>query len=133
LKPVLNLAKSKGLKATLISNKILVGGKSYGVDQIKDLPPDLNPENDCIVQDSNIMCFFGRHTQLSNFYKSHFILNGQHYNCVEQCLQSRKAEVMGCDSIAQQILHIDDPAEQKSKARGSKATLRFRMKWLLQK
>ena len=94
LKPVLSLAKSKGLKATLIANKILIESKSYSVDQIKDLPPDLNPEKECIIQDSNTVCFFGRHTPLSNFYKSHFVLNGHHYNCAEQFLQCRKTEVM---------------------------------------
>ena len=58
LKPVLSLAQSKGFKARLIANKILVEGKSYNVDQIKDLPPYLNPEKECVVQDLKTVCFF---------------------------------------------------------------------------
>ena len=33
---------------------------------------------------------------------------------MDKCMQSRKANYMGCDKIAKNILHTDDPTVQKS-------------------
>ena len=86
LRPVLSVAKSNGSKTSLIDNKIRVNGKLYGADQMTDLPLALNPELGCIHESKDNVCFFGRYTPLSNFYKCTFKVNGLTYNCIEQYL-----------------------------------------------
>ena len=120
LKPVLSAAKSSGAKATLVGNKIRVEGKLYSADQIDDLPPEIIPERGCTSENKDVLCFFGRYSPLSNFYKCSFNFNGRSYNCIEQFLQSRKAELLGDDATAQKILRQEDPADQKRIAKNLK-------------
>ena len=117
LRPVLAAAKSKGIKASLVAEKVRINDKFYGVDQIKDLPPDLNPEKGCIHENDDTICFYGRYTPLSNFFKCDLTVNGQKYNCVEQFVQSRKAEILNADATAQRILLTSDPVDQKALTR----------------
>jgi hypothetical protein len=56
LKPILTVAKAKGATASLMPNKIKVDGKIYGVNQIKDLPP----QQACERINDSLVCFFGR-------------------------------------------------------------------------
>ena len=120
LKPVLSTAKALGKQATFVADKVKVDGKIYGVDDIKDLPPNLNPQATCTKQYDNMVCFFGRYSPLSNFYNSNFNVDGQHYNCIEQYLQSKRAELMGADQIATKILTLQDPADQQHEGRKSR-------------
>lgn len=113
LRPVLSVAIAKGSKATLVANKLKVDGKLYSADQINDLPHDLDPEKGCIVENRATVCFFGRYTPLSNFSKCEITVLGRHFNCIEQYLQYRKAEILKSDVIAQRILKLNDPVDQK--------------------
>jgi ribA/ribD-fused uncharacterized protein len=122
LKPVLMAAKSSGKKAIFVANKLLIDGKLYSVEQMQDLPQELNPERGCIIENNNTICFFGRYTPLSNFHMCNFSLNGRTYNCIEQFLQTRKAEILGHEVAAQKILSAVDPIDQKQLARTIKDT-----------
>ena len=122
LKPVLSAARAKGAKATLVGNKIRVEDKIYSANQIADLPPEINPERGCTTENKETLCFFGRYSPLSNFYKCSFNLNGRSYNCMEQFLQTRKAEILGDDATAQKILRQEDPVDQRHSTKNLKDT-----------
>ena len=68
-----------------------------------------------------MLAFFGRYSPLSNFNKCNIVVEGRHFNCVEQFAQCRKAETLGDEVTAQKICKTDDPADQKALARTIKA------------
>jgi ribA/ribD-fused uncharacterized protein len=111
--PVMAAARSQNIKAMFVSDKIRVDGHTYGVNDIHRLPANLNPEQGCIKESEDTICFFGKHTPLSNFYDCKFKVDGHEFNCVEQFLQKSKAEIMGSDETAAKILVETDPAIQK--------------------
>jgi ribA/ribD-fused uncharacterized protein len=117
LRPVVRAARANGLKATLVANKVKVDGRVYGVDQMKQLPDKCNPEQSCFKENGDTICFFGRYTPLSNFYPSTYNLAGTQYNCMEQFIQQRKAEVLGSDEIAHKIMNIENPEQQQKLGR----------------
>ena len=41
---------------------------------------------------------------LSQWYQCPFVIEGQYYNCAEQCMMAEKARIFGDDEIRQQIL-----------------------------
>jgi ribA/ribD-fused uncharacterized protein len=120
LMPIFNRAKLKGAKASMVNDKIRINGNLYGVNDLHLLPPEFSPEQACVSEKRNVICFFGRYTPLSNFYKCQFVVDGQEYNCLEQYLQKSKAEFLHDDITAQKILTLSDPADQKSAARNIK-------------
>jgi ribA/ribD-fused uncharacterized protein len=120
LRPVFTAAKSQGKKASFVGNKLKVDGRLYGVSDVNTLPANLNPEQSCIKQNSDLICFFGRYTPFSNFYRCDITVEGHKYNCVEQYLQHKKAANMGDDIIAQKVLTLADPATQKYEGKKAK-------------
>ena len=79
LRPVMNVALAKGARATFVGNKAKIDGKIYGVDDIDNLPSDLDPMHSCTVEDDNMLAFFGRHSPLSNFNKCDIVVEGRHF------------------------------------------------------
>ena len=55
------------------------------------------------------MCFFGRCTHISHFYKYECLVDGQVYNCIEQYIQKTKAEILHDDITALKILTLNHP------------------------
>ncbi len=58
LRPLLITAKSKGMKSTMVGNKVAINSKLFGVEDINSLPPDLDPAQACITENDNVLCFF---------------------------------------------------------------------------
>ena len=65
---------------------------------------------------NNKYTFFwsGPHSQ---WYPSEFIVNGQKFNCCEQFMMYMKARLFGDDYIAEKILDVNSPKEQKALGR----------------
>jgi ribA/ribD-fused uncharacterized protein len=111
--PVMKAAKAAGLKSTLIMDKVKIEGKMYSTDQLNELPDRCNLSISCQKQSDKVMCFFGRYSPLSNFYKCSFTLDGTTYNCSEQFIQQKRCEYLGQEAQAQRILAATDPSTQK--------------------
>ena len=117
LKQVLRVARERDETAHLYVNKLRYKSRLYGVNDLHKLPPEVNPESSCTADDPNTLVFFGRHSYLSNFHPTKIELENTQYNCVEQFLQSQKAELMGDDATAARIRAEEDPAKQKALGR----------------
>ena len=126
LMPVMMAARANKKKAIFIKDKIKVEGQLYGEHDISKLPANLNPEQGCIRESKDTICFFGKHTPLSNFYMCPIKVDGHSYNCVEQYLQKSKAETMQDDEVAIKIMAESDPAKQKGLAKTIKGDIK---KW----
>jgi ribA/ribD-fused uncharacterized protein len=113
LMPVMMAARTNKKKVMFIKDKLKVEGHIYGVNDMSKLPDYLNPEQGCIKQSRDTLCFFSRHTPLSNFYQCPIKVEDHVYNCVEQYLQKLKAETMGDEETAIKIMSEIDPTKQK--------------------
>ena len=113
LMPVVKAARSSGLKASLVMNKALIDGSTYGIHNLHKLPAKCNPETACTKITDKTVCYFGRYSPLSNFHIAPFKVDSVYFNCMEQFLQKSRAELLKRDDIAQQILATDDPLAQK--------------------
>ena len=113
LKPVMAAAWANEKKAVFVKDKLKVDGHLYSVKDMKTLPVHLNPELGCVKESPETIAFFGKHTPLSNFYISPFKMDSIQYNCVEQYLQRCKAELMGNEEVAVQVMRESNPAKQK--------------------
>ncbi|KAK2146076.1 hypothetical protein LSH36_633g01002 [Paralvinella palmiformis] len=111
--PVMKAAKAAGLKSTLIMDTVKVEGTIYSTDQLDELPDKCNLSISCQKQNDKAVCFFGRYSPLSNFYKCSFTLEGITYNCSEELIQQNRSKCLGQEGQAQWILVTSDLSTQK--------------------
>ena len=110
LYPILKVAKGKKMKASLQYDQLKIDGVKFSVDNLDTLPQDLSP-----TQTKNgITCFFTGGSPLSNFHKVNFNLDGETYDCVERCLQLRKAQLAQRPQDVKRIKHAIGPAQCKT-------------------
>lgn len=57
------------------------------------------------------------HPECSQFYKSHFVIDGIEFNCTEQWMHWKKAVVFGDHEVASQTLKAKSPFDQKKLGR----------------
>ena len=68
----------------------------------------------------NVICFHNPDEEngyLSNWYLSHFTVNGIDFSSIEQFMMYQKAICFGDESVAEQILKTDDVARIKELGR----------------
>ena len=63
---------------------LVLDNKLYTVDNVEDLPVDLQPIQLCEKRNEDSVVFFGEHSPLSNFHKVDIHYEGNTFNCVEQ-------------------------------------------------
>ncbi|KAK2139409.1 hypothetical protein LSH36_1807g00017 [Paralvinella palmiformis] len=106
-------AKQNNKRAFFQGDKLKIDGQLYSVQDLPHLPTDIHTEQGCIREKGDVICFFSRHTPLSNYQLCSFIFDTFEFTSVEQYLQGSKAQVMGDDVIAERILPANNPARQK--------------------
>ena len=80
-----------------------------GEHEVKDCP-----KNDGSRSNKDVFCFMSEKSPLSNFnMKFPIHLQGQYYNCNEQFIQSKKAELFGDQLSYDEIMKSDDPRQMK--------------------
>ena len=118
LRPIWQEArKMQEFKGKVFMNvdKLVLNGHTYTVDQLHRLPQNLQPESIATkVIDDKYVCFWGRDSVFSNFYRSPFTLGGKSYTCVEQYIMHQKALLFKDQEKAEHIMVADDPAEHKA-------------------
>ncbi len=89
---MLTAAKQSGKKTIFIGDKLKVNGKLYGVNDVNNLPADLNPQKTCTKSSNNMILFFWKHSFLSNFYTCDISIDNQKYTQSEQYNQQKKGQ-----------------------------------------
>ena len=94
LLPVLKaakLCKDYKKKCRLGNDKVVINGRKYGIDNLHQLPKEIDPFAITSKSDNNCIGFFGALNPLSNFYETKFIVAGVEYLSSEQFIQAQKA------------------------------------------
>ena len=123
LKPILRAANTKTgycKKCQLEGDHLVIKGKHYTHDNIEELPEDLSGYKITSKEDSDTIGFFGELNPLSNFHRSHFIVNNHWFHCTEQYIQHKKAKFFNDKPTALKIMASDSAMECKQLARNIK-------------
>lgn len=107
------LQPSKYSGITVRDFKIRVNGTWYGVNEVRKLPPDLQPEVIYTPRSESSVVFFTKQSPLSNHHTSNFKIDGTSYTCVEQYLAYHRATLQGNEDLAKQAFQSNNPADHK--------------------
>ena len=105
-------------------DKVVIQGKDYSLNNLHELPEDLNAFKVSSKSSDDTVGFFGEINPLSNFHPAKFIVDGQTYISSEQYIQATKASyfddfdsyqrIMGCKTsfdckqLAWSIQNVDN-------------------------
>ncbi len=113
LSHTLTLAKTADKRATMVKDKLIFKGAAYDADKIPsevlmlgEAGPGAKVVNGCV-------CFSGRASPFSNFYKSPFRVEGKLFKTNEHYYQYHKAKYAEDEMTAADILAEGDPAKVK--------------------
>ena len=109
LLPILRAAKKMDKykdQSRMNYDKVVIQRKDYSLNNLHELPDDLNTFKVSSKSNEDTVGFFGEINPLSNFHPAKFIVDGQEYISSEQYIQSAKAhyfkdfdsyqKIMGC-------------------------------------
>ena len=109
-------------------DKLSINRKQYSVNNLEDLPKELNPAKISTQTVGEVTIFFTRDSPLSNHYMgAPFEVLGKKFSCTEQCYFYTKAMEYGDEYIAKEIMKQSDPAEMMRL--GRRATNHNKTKW----
>ena len=87
-------------------DKVVIDGKDYTMQNLHELPEEINSFKATSKSDDDTVGFFGEANPLSNFHPARFTFNGETYISTEQFIQATKAsffndtasytQIMGC-------------------------------------
>ena len=72
-------------------DKIIIKGKPYSMENLDELPSDLEIFKIISKESKDAVAFFGELNPLSNFHPATFNLGENSYHCSEQFIQHTKA------------------------------------------
>ena len=119
LKPILKAAGKNPQYRNCISmksDKLLFKGDLLSVNNLHQLPVDINPRTLAEVKTDDVLIFGGINSdyyELSNYYGCDITYQNRKFNSIEQCYQHSKAVMFGDTRAATAILRATDPGEQK--------------------
>ena len=116
LRPILRLAKSLPQyreKSKMVSDKLIINGISYGIDNIHTLPLELAAYKAAEKLNETHLVFAGELSPYSNLHKSPFTINGQEFHSSEQWIQYQKALAFGDSYTANLILQTESALDCK--------------------
>ena len=87
--------------------------RSYNVNNLNQLPEELNVFKVTTKENENTVGFFGGINTLSNFYPSTFLYDGIQYISSEQLIQANKTKFFGDLDTYNQILSCSTSLECK--------------------
>ena len=114
LQPILKRARLLNHHAILKGDRIVIDKRSYSINQLHQLPLELQPAHAATRQVEDVLAFFTGATPLSNFYKTNVEIDGQTYSSVEQYFQYSKAVFTENLEKANKILESSQPARCKA-------------------
>ena len=117
LRPILQAAKNKPkykTRSRMEDDKVVIKGKHYGLDNLDELPSDLEAFKVTSRENQDIIGFFGELNPLSNFHPAEFTVGDKTYHCSEQFIQESKALFFNDHDTAERIMDTTTAAECKS-------------------
>lgn len=113
LSHTLKLARSADKKATLKNDNLIFKGKSYQADNIPSEVLMLGEAGPGARVINGQVCFSGRASPFSNFFRAPFVADGKTFETNEHYYQYNKAKASKDDRAAAAILADRDPARAK--------------------
>ena len=108
-------------KRVLLPNgKLVLNNQVFTTESLDKLPDPLKPESISVKQNDSTVVFWSRHSIFSNFYPARFTTEGKNFNCSEQYMWFKCAELFQDKDSARAIMSESDPAKQKAVSRGIK-------------
>ena len=110
LRALYKLALSDGRNDVRLSgNSLFIGSRKYSHSDIKRLPHNLSLERATLVSKGDNIGYHSRHAFLSTMYNAKLTVDKVEFTSVEQGYQYHKACFMKDNSLANRILHTEDP------------------------
>ena len=119
LLPILKAARDTDKyrkRSRMEEDKVVIKGKHYGLNNLDELPEDLETFKITTKEDDNTLAFFGELNPLSNFHPARFSMNETVYSSSEQYIQHTKALFFKDNKTAEAILAASTPHECKDLA-----------------
>ena len=101
-------------KVNLVADKLFIGGKSFDVNNLDELPDELSPHSASTPTDGQTVAFFTKNSQFSNHHPCWFEIDGIRYTSGEQWLMAQKADLFDDRASKAQIMAATDPVEIKA-------------------
>ena len=105
--------KYKG-KTKMVYDKLIIQGRKYTIENLDQLPDDLNLDLLFNKTDDNTIGYFGEHSRLSNFHDALFTQNGKMYANSEQTIQVARASMFDDDRSEHLIMQTSNPYKAKA-------------------
>jgi hypothetical protein len=132
LRPILQAAivqasDDNPVSAYLVLDRLYINDKMYTVDNLRSLPPSLQPEALAtpLIGDDYV-AFYNQSSPFSNFYASKFQLEGKVFEHVEQYFQFKKAQICGNQQLAVAIANETSPYASKQLSKQVKPTANWK-------
>ena len=107
------------LSPKLRVDKLILGGREYGVHNINTVPiGQLQPKFVFTKEQNGMTAYFTNQSPLSNHYACDFYENGLQFKSSEQCFMYHKASLFKDEETAKKILEAESP--EKAKALGKR-------------
>ena len=120
LLPVLKaakLCKDYKKKCRLENDKVVINGRKYGIENLHQLPKEIDPFAITSKSDNNCIGFFGALNPLSNFYETKFVVAGVEYLSSEQFIQAQKANYFKDEISYNRVMGATTSLDCKNAAR----------------
>ena len=82
-------------------DNLIIKGKTYTIDNLSNLPEEINGYNSMCNQHS--IGFFGELNPMSNFHHCEFVVDTEKYHSLEQFIQLQKAKFFDYHKTAKTI------------------------------
>jgi hypothetical protein len=93
----------------LNGDRLTINGTHYTIENLHELPDDLDPRLIATKTQGNTTIFFGQNSPLSNHHPSPMIVDNIDYRCNEQYYFAMRAQQMGDDRIHYRVMAALDP------------------------
>ena len=98
-------------KCKLESDKLIINGMQYGIDDIHKLSSDLATFCAAEKCDDDTIAFHGELSPCSNFHPSPFTINNETFHSAKQWIQYQKCRMFGDSYTANLVLKCETPLE----------------------
>ena len=99
------------------NDTLVIRGKYYTVNNLHQLPSEINGFRATSKPDEGTTCYFGELNPLSNFHPATFNYDGTQYHSSEQLIQHMKSQLFGDVTTEAAILATTNALDSKKEAR----------------
>ena len=112
-KDTLPVDQKKAYKIKYVDDRLMINGKTFTVENLSDLPNEVNIKKLFTPETDSHVYFWSSLSPLSNHHRADMMIEGIHYNCVEQYIMYQKATLFKDTVTATRVMKEDEPTKQK--------------------